>query len=65
MKTYEQYLQEIHLRETREYKDKHKGHDHSSMICVDIENSRMTFDYSVEIMGMMLKDFIKEFKIKI
>lgn len=72
MKTYEEYLNIIKERERKEeeermkpYREMHKKHG-SNTLCgclwVSATSSKMTFDYSVEIMGMMMQDFIKELK---
>ena len=63
MKTYNEYLAIIKKREKEEFDRLHKGHDHSQMYCIAISPSRMTFDYSVEIMGMMMEDFTIEIRL--
>ncbi len=65
MKTYQQYLRIIKDRELEEQRlieSQYQGTTYgtgSLNIPVDA-NVRMSFDYSVEIMGMMMQDFLKE-----
>lgn len=72
MKTYKQYLKIIQDREYEENRpsreaaqkihEEHKGDPEVLCTCyaVSINTGKMTFDYSVEIMGMMMQDFLKE-----
>ena len=69
MKTYEQYLKIIKDREFKEKEAERKRYeklqaDNPGTVYLgwDGTSSKMTFDYSVEIMGMMMQDFLKEFK---
>ena len=75
MKTYEQYLKIITDREQEKAKkeydehlkwcDAHPGDGTKFCLYLSTGNvGKMTFDYSVEIMGMMMKDFLKEWKQK-
>jgi hypothetical protein len=66
MKTYVEYLQIIKDREDEETKEERENHlkfmqDHPGSYFVSPNLTRMTFDYSVEIMGMMMQDFLREF----
>lgn len=74
MKTYNQYLKIIRDREAKEERKRYEAHkswckmheegyDKQSGICSyghDSNVGKMTFDYSVEIVGMMLQDFLDE-----
>lgn len=72
MKTYEEYLKIIKDREFekdrpfREAREKlheeHKSNPNVMCFCFAIDGTKgkMTFDYSVEIMGMMMQDFLEE-----
>jgi hypothetical protein len=62
MKTYQEYMDIIRERERKAYEEEHNGHDHTKQFCVTDSTVKMSVDYSVEIMGMMLQDFLKEFQ---
>ena len=62
MKTYQEYEKIIKDKEIEEYKELHKGHDHSKTMCVVINQARMSIDVSIEILVMAMKDFLNDFK---
>lgn len=68
MKTYNQYLDIIkkiewdEQAEERERAKKWQEENPAAFQVNAISTSKMTFDYSVEIMGMMMQDFINETK---
>ena len=70
MKTYKEYFKIIQKREWKEGEPQREIalqfiKDNPNSIYRDpTQTTRSTFDYSVEIMGMMMKDFLKEWKFK-
>jgi len=72
MKTYNEYLKEIKDREWAEgeperlrQSERHKAHGGDyPCVCFSVSGNvgKMTVDYSVEIMGMMMQDFLEEAK---
>lgn len=66
MKTYEEYEQIIvdkaRQKWEEQYGEAHRKHAGSICICHELGTVRTSFDRSVEIMGMMMQDFLSEQK---